>query len=71
MWALVKDSADRLAVPAVTVQTVEGEELAAGNAHSLALRSDGSVWALGRNEFGPLGGGRSANRTTPVPVRKF
>ena len=31
--------------------------LAAGNAHSLALKNDGTVWAWGRNYSGQLGNG--------------
>ncbi|MFN0028226.1 MAG: RCC1 domain-containing protein [Acidimicrobiales bacterium] len=30
-------------------------DIAAGSAHSLAVRNDGTVWALGLNEFGQLG----------------
>src|SRR5436190_14533034 len=36
--------------------------IAAGDAHSLALRSDGTVWAWGANGFGQLGDGTSTFR---------
>jgi len=42
--------------------------IAAGDNHSLALKSDGTVWAWGRNDFGQLGDGTSSNRSTPVQV---
>jgi hypothetical protein len=41
--------------------------IAAGGAHSLVLKSDGSVWAWGNNLTGQLGNGTSAN--SPAPVR--
>ncbi len=41
----------------------------AGRDNSLALKSDGTVWAWGRNEGGQLGDGTSYNlRLTPVQV---
>jgi len=42
--------------------------IAAGGAHSLALKSDGTVWAWGLNGNGQLGDGSATNRLTPVPV---
>jgi alpha-tubulin suppressor-like RCC1 family protein len=45
--------------------------IAAGSAegdHSLALRSDGSVWAWGGNARGQLGTGTTTNSSTPVQV---
>gem|GEM_PF-2254638 len=43
--------------------------LAAGSSHSLALRSDGTVWAWGYNGNGQLGDGTTINRSTPVQVK--
>ncbi|GAA4591704.1 hypothetical protein GCM10023194_51660 [Planotetraspora phitsanulokensis] len=44
-------------------------QVAAGNQHSLALRSDGTVWAWGSNGFGQLGdGSKTWSRSTPVKV---
>ncbi|MDC0714215.1 RCC1 domain-containing protein [Stigmatella sp. ncwal1] len=43
--------------------------IAAGGAHSLALRSNGTVWASGRNSYGQPGYGTSTNRTVPVQVQ--
>jgi len=43
--------------------------LAGGGSHSLALRSDGRVWAWGSNDVGQLGnGGTNTTSNTPVPV---
>lgn len=42
--------------------------IAAGSNHSLALKSDGSVWGWGTNGSGQLGDGTMANRLTPVQV---
>jgi RHS repeat-associated protein len=43
-------------------------EVSAGTEHSLALKQDGTVWAWGRNTYGQLGDGTTADRTTPVQV---
>jgi alpha-tubulin suppressor-like RCC1 family protein len=42
--------------------------LAGGGNHSLALRSDSTVWAWGSNDYGQLGDGTLTQRTTPGPV---
>jgi uncharacterized repeat protein (TIGR01451 family) len=36
--------------------------------HSLAIKSDGTVWAWGYNSAGQLGDGTAINRSTPVQV---
>jgi alpha-tubulin suppressor-like RCC1 family protein len=43
-------------------------DVAAGYSHSVALKSDGTVWAWGWNAYGQLGDGTSMNRYTPVQV---
>ncbi|MEO5716907.1 MAG: cadherin-like beta sandwich domain-containing protein [Luteolibacter sp.] len=40
----------------------------AGGAHSLFLKSDGSVWATGFNGSGRLGNGTTQSQSTPVQV---
>jgi hypothetical protein len=42
--------------------------IAGGRDHSLAVKSNGSVWAWGWNAYGQLGDGTKTNRTTPVRV---
>ncbi|GMU65359.1 MAG: hypothetical protein AMXMBFR36_16330 [Acidobacteriota bacterium] len=42
--------------------------LAPGPESSLALASDGTVWAWGRNNYGQLGDGTTTQRTRPVQV---
>ena len=46
--------------------------VAAGDSHSMALKSDGSVWTWGRNNYGQIGNAASGddmNETTPVQVK--
>ena len=42
--------------------------VAAGRLHTLALRSDGTVWAWGANDSGQLGVNTNVPHTTPVQV---
>ena len=42
--------------------------VSAGGSHSLALKTDGSVWAWGYNSDGELGDGTTTNTEIPVPV---
>ncbi|OGA37205.1 MAG: hypothetical protein A3G24_00290 [Betaproteobacteria bacterium RIFCSPLOWO2_12_FULL_62_13] len=42
--------------------------IAAGEAHTVALKSDGTVWAWGKNDFGELGDNTDSDRGTPVQV---
>ncbi|MFA6603332.1 MAG: hypothetical protein WCT10_00655, partial [Patescibacteria group bacterium] len=43
-------------------------KFAAGTNFSLAVKSDGTVWASGYNALGQLGDGTTTNRLTPVQV---
>lgn len=42
--------------------------ISAGSEHSLALKSDGTVWAWGRNCYGQLGDSSLLNRNLPTQV---
>jgi alpha-tubulin suppressor-like RCC1 family protein len=43
-------------------------QLAAGDFHTVMLRSDGSLWASGNNAFGQLGDGTLTSRNSPVQI---
>ena len=43
-------------------------QIAGGGEHSIALKSDGTVWAWGNNWVGQLGDGTTSHRSTPVQV---
>jgi alpha-tubulin suppressor-like RCC1 family protein len=47
---------------------VESKAVAAGVRHSLILKTDGSLWAMGMNSVGQLGDGTTTNRTSPVQI---
>ncbi len=51
-----------------TISASVAPQIAAGSAHSHALKSDGTIWAWGYNGVGQLGDGSYADKTTPVQV---
>ena len=44
------------------------QHIAAGFAHTCAVRADGSAWCWGANQSGQLGEGTTSNINVPVPV---
>ena len=44
-------------------------QISAGWGQALALRSDGTVWAWGQNDYGQVGDGSLTNQNTPLQVR--
>ena len=40
----------------------------AGDYHSIIVKSDGTVWTCGNNDYGQIGDGTNEERFTPVPV---
>ena len=42
--------------------------VAAGDSHTVVVKSDGTVWAWGLNYYGQLGNGTTTNSVTPVQV---
>src|SRR5262249_405716 len=55
-----------LITPAYFIDAIKA--IASGQSHTLALDSNGTVWTWGKNTYGQLGTGDTANRTTPVPI---
>jgi alpha-tubulin suppressor-like RCC1 family protein len=43
--------------------------IAAGDSHTVLLKSDGTVWTCGYNANGQVGDGTTANRNTPTQVQ--
>ena len=54
------------------VQTVAGgsnwSQVAAGLTHTLATKTDGTLWAWGANNYGGLGDGTTTSRSSPVQI---
>ena len=42
------------------------KQVSAGNLHTLAIKTDGTLWTWGSNAYGQLGDNTSTNRSTPV-----
>ena len=61
------DSSSMLAIPDLVDILVIG--VSAGGGHTVALKSDGTLLALGYNQSGQLGDGTTTNRLTPVAVQ--
>ena len=54
---------------ALPVKVLDNAESAsAGGGHSLAIKTDGSLWAWGLNDSGQLGDGTTTNRPDPVKI---
>ncbi len=45
------------------------DKVSAGKYHSMILKKNGELWAVGRNGYGQLGDGTKENRLTPVQVK--
>jgi alpha-tubulin suppressor-like RCC1 family protein len=52
----------------LALQAVSVTQIAGGNAHSLFLKSDGSLWAMGLNYYGELGDGTVNNTNRPEQI---
>ncbi|MFA6961193.1 MAG: fibronectin type III domain-containing protein [Opitutaceae bacterium] len=48
-----------------------GDQIAAGEAHSLALKQDGTVWSWGRNTSGELGQGNNLEILYPTRIESL
>lgn len=70
------DSYNKRRLSAAQVKGEDGDDelnditaIAAGNAHTLALKKNGTVWAWGNNDKGQLGDGSTSGSKTPVQVK--
>jgi len=61
-------SGDKAKVQMTLPSGVTVTQLALGEKHALALRSDGIVMAWGHNEAGELGDGTTVDKSTPIEV---
>jgi alpha-tubulin suppressor-like RCC1 family protein len=43
-------------------------KVAAGKDHSLFIKTDGSLWTMGKNDYGQLGDGSTTTRAMPVQI---
>src|SRR4051812_41036835 len=43
-------------------------QIAAGAYHTVAIKTDGTLWAWGLNDKGQLGDGTTVNKNTPVQI---
>ncbi|MBI4681978.1 MAG: PKD domain-containing protein, partial [Nitrospirae bacterium] len=50
------------------VSLAASSKIAAGFAHSISLKSNGTLWAWGSNSFGQLGDGSTTDTSAPVQV---
>ena len=55
------------AVPPSVVHA-DAQAIATGNAHSMVLKTDGTVWATGWNQYGQLGDGTASAERSFVKV---
>jgi alpha-tubulin suppressor-like RCC1 family protein len=51
-----------------TTNNIVWEQISTGSKHTLAIKTDGSLWAWGNNVNGQLGDGTTTNRNTPVQI---
>ena len=65
------NNVQQLTPTAISVTGVSGDEWVAvsvGDAHTLAIRDDGTLWAWGNNDHGRLGLNDTAHRSVPTAV---
>ncbi len=50
-------------------KTAGNQMVSAGGSHSLAVKSDGTLWAWGDNYYGQLGNGNTTDQHSPVQIK--
>ena len=61
----ISDGTDSVRIP-LSIKTLYWKQISAGNLHTVALKSDGTLWAWGYNGYGQLGDGTTAPRSVPT-----
>ena len=59
---------NEIANPTQIGTATDWNSVSAGNYHSMAVKTDGTLWALGDNAFGELGIGSTTNQNLPIQV---
>jgi alpha-tubulin suppressor-like RCC1 family protein len=56
-------------IPLRVLEDMRFSSVAAGDWHTLAIDTDGGLWAWGRNHFGQLGDNTTDNKSSPVRIK--
>ncbi|OGV97738.1 MAG: hypothetical protein A2Z59_12830 [Nitrospinae bacterium RIFCSPLOWO2_02_39_17] len=69
-----KDTAGNVSVVAsdsitLSITTINWSSVSAGYYHTMAIKTDGTLWAWGRNNYGQLGDGTTTDRYSPVQIQ--
>jgi hypothetical protein len=52
----------------VQIDTLYWKQISAGQYYTMAVKSDGTLWGWGANNYGQLGDGTTVNRNAPVQI---
>jgi alpha-tubulin suppressor-like RCC1 family protein len=61
-------TSDQRSSPVQVGALTDWAEISAGNAHCLAVKTGGTLWAWGENDQGQVGDGTTINRSSPVQI---
>ncbi|MCL0099854.1 hypothetical protein M1O55_03175 [Dehalococcoidia bacterium] len=77
LWAWGENSSGQLGIGTTVPKDVPSQEvtgatnwsaISAGDFHTVALKSDGTLWAWGWNYYGQLGDGTTTRKNTPTQI---